>query len=41
MITYNQLIQDTLTEITDYEKSQDLVLQYGQKYKIIDETFFN
>lgn len=36
MITYNQLIQDTLTEITDYEKSQDLVLQYGQQYKIID-----
>lgn len=37
MITYNQLIQDTLTEVSDYEKSQDLISAYGQYYKKIED----
>lgn len=38
MITYNSLIQETLSTLGDQEKSQDIILSYGQQYKKIEES---
>lgn len=38
MLTYNTIIQDTLTEINDSQKSQDIILTYGAQHKKIDNV---
>jgi hypothetical protein len=38
MVTYNQLIQDELSTLNDYDKSHDLISNYGSIYKKLNES---
>jgi hypothetical protein len=37
MLTYNELIQEELSTLNDYQKSFDIILKYGSIYKRLDE----